>query len=116
MVPRFYQQMITILSDEINRLYKLFMKHHPDFKGKVSLFGHSLGSQLCFDILCHQIPECLKSEKEKVDIIKYKRSTPYGSEVSYNYKQLDFPVHTFFGKYINIYIYIFIYLYIINFF
>jgi hypothetical protein len=97
MVPRFYQQMITILSDEINRLYKLFMKHHPDFKGKVSLFGHSLGSQLCFDILCHQIPECLKSEKEKVDIIKYKRSTPYGSEVSYNYKQLDFPVHTFFA-------------------
>jgi len=97
MVPRFYQQMITILSDEINRLYKLFKKHHPDFNGKVSLFGHSLGSQLCFDILCHQIPECLKDENNNVDTIKYTRTSAYGSENSYNYKQLDFPVHTFFA-------------------
>lgn len=95
MTPRYYQQMITILTSELNRLYNLFMKHHPDFKGKVSLFGHSLGSQLCFDILCHQIPKMLN--KDKIDVVKYNRLTPYGNEVLYNFKQLDFPVHTFFA-------------------
>jgi len=106
MTPRYYQQMITILTSELNRLYNLFMKHHPDFKGKVSLFGHSLGSQLCFDILCHQIPKMLN--KDKIDVVKYNRLTPYGNEVLYNFKQLDFPVHTFFGKFIT-YIYTYIY-------
>jgi len=97
MIPRYYQQMISILADELNRLYKVFIQHHPDFNGKVSFFGHSLGSQLCFDLLCHQIPECLKKENGNVDVVKYNRLTPYGNEVSYNYKQLDFPVHTFFA-------------------
>ncbi|ORX43762.1 DDHD-domain-containing protein [Piromyces finnis] len=95
MTPRHYQQMITILSNEFNRLYKLFKKHHPDFNGKVSLFGHSLGSQLCFDILCHQIPEVLNTEK--VDIVNYNRLSPYGGEANYKFKQLDFPVENFFG-------------------
>ncbi|ORX87505.1 DDHD-domain-containing protein [Anaeromyces robustus] len=97
MIPRYYQQMISILADELNRLYKIFIQHHPDFNGKVSFFGHSLGSQLCFDLLCHQIPECLKKEKGNVDVVRYNRLTPYGNEVTYNYKQLDFPVHTFFA-------------------
>jgi len=97
MIPRYYQQMISILADELNRLYKIFMKHHPDFNGKVSFFGHSLGSQLCFDLLCHQIPECLKKESGNVEVVRYNRLTPYGNEVAYNYKQLDFPVHTFFA-------------------
>lgn len=28
---------------EINRLHTLFMQRNPEFKGKVSLSGHSLG-------------------------------------------------------------------------
>jgi len=95
MTPRYYQQMITILSTELNRLYKLFKKHHPDFNGKVSLFGHSLGSQLCFDVLCHQIPEVLNTEK--IDVVKFKKLSPYGGEAEYKFIQLDFPVETFFG-------------------
>jgi len=96
MTPRYYQQMITILSTELNRLYKLFKKHHPDFNGKVSLFGHSLGSQLCFDVLCHQIPEVLNTEK--IDVVKFKKLSPYGGEAEYKFIQLDFPVETFFGN------------------
>lgn len=30
------------------------MSLHPGFKGKIVLYGHSLGSLLSFDILCNQ--------------------------------------------------------------
>ena len=39
---------------ECNRVYKTFKQRNPDFKGKVSLIGHSLGSAIFFDILCQQ--------------------------------------------------------------
>lgn len=39
---------------ECNRVYKIFKQRNPDFKGKVSLIGHSLGSAILFDILCQQ--------------------------------------------------------------
>jgi hypothetical protein len=32
------------VAEECNRIYKLFKQRNPDFKGKVSLVGHSLGS------------------------------------------------------------------------
>jgi DDHD domain len=38
----------------MNRIYNLFRQRNPTFKGKVSLLGHSLGSAICFDILCRQ--------------------------------------------------------------
>jgi len=31
-----------------------FLKRNPGYSGKVSLYGHSLGSVLSYDILCHQ--------------------------------------------------------------
>jgi hypothetical protein len=43
-----------IVSEESNRIFKLFMKRNPDFKGKVHLVGHSLGSAILFDVLCQQ--------------------------------------------------------------
>jgi pimeloyl-ACP methyl ester carboxylesterase len=30
------------------------MERNPTFSGRVSLIGHSLGSAICFDILCRQ--------------------------------------------------------------
>ena len=39
---------------ECNRVYKTFKQRNPDFKGKVSFIGHSLGSAIFFDILCQQ--------------------------------------------------------------
>ena len=43
-----------IVQRECNRIYNLFLQRNPDFKGKVSLIGHSLGSAILFDILCRQ--------------------------------------------------------------
>jgi hypothetical protein len=48
------QTMINTITSEMNRLYKLFKERNPNFKGKVSIYGHSLGSILAFDILCNQ--------------------------------------------------------------
>ena len=44
----------SIVTDECNRIYELFRSRNPDFKGKVSIVGHSLGSAIVFDILCNQ--------------------------------------------------------------
>ena len=43
----------TVVS-ECNRVYKTFKERNPDFKGKISLIGHSLGSAIMFDVLCQQ--------------------------------------------------------------
>ncbi|XP_024439843.1 phospholipase SGR2 isoform X3 [Populus trichocarpa] len=47
---------ITLLqvSNQLNRLYLKFLKRNPGYDGKVSIYGHSLGSVLSYDILCHQ--------------------------------------------------------------
>jgi DDHD domain len=47
-------RIVHILQRECNRIYGLFCQRNPNFKGKVSLVGHSLGSALFFDLLCHQ--------------------------------------------------------------
>ena len=44
---------VTVLK-ECNRIYSLFRARNPNFKGKVSFIGHSLGSAIMFDILCRQ--------------------------------------------------------------
>ncbi|KAK3020710.1 hypothetical protein RJ639_047658 [Escallonia herrerae] len=42
------------VSNQLNRLYLKFLQRNPGYDGKVSLYGHSLGSVLSYDILCHQ--------------------------------------------------------------
>lgn len=54
------EQIAEIVLKESNRIYKLFIERNPDFKGKVHVIGHSLGSAIMFDILCRQ------KESEKV--------------------------------------------------
>lgn len=44
----------SIVLAESNRIYNLFRERNPEFKGKVSLIGHSLGSAIMFDMLCRQ--------------------------------------------------------------
>ncbi|KAJ5447843.1 hypothetical protein N7445_002664 [Penicillium cf. griseofulvum] len=44
----------NIVIQECNRILRLYRKQNPSFKGSVSLCGHSLGSAILFDILCHQ--------------------------------------------------------------
>ncbi|KAM7199403.1 phospholipase DDHD2 [Naviculisporaceae sp. PSN 640] len=48
------EQIADIVTKESNRIYKLFMERNPNFKGKVHVVGHSLGSAILFDILCRQ--------------------------------------------------------------
>jgi len=50
-----YREHISnIVLNESNRIYNLFRERNPEFNGKVSLVGHSLGSAVLFDILCRQ--------------------------------------------------------------
>ncbi|KAJ5286917.1 hypothetical protein N7478_002603 [Penicillium angulare] len=44
----------NIVKQECNRIVHLYKKRNPSFQGSVSLCGHSLGSAILFDILCHQ--------------------------------------------------------------
>ncbi|PHH79694.1 hypothetical protein CDD80_4059 [Ophiocordyceps camponoti-rufipedis] len=42
---------------EANRIVGLFRQRNAEFKGKVHLMGHSLGSAIFFDVLCRQKDE-----------------------------------------------------------
>ncbi|CAD0207024.1 unnamed protein product [Chrysodeixis includens] len=52
--PVFCQTIIDTVCKELNRIYSLFVQRNPSFKGGVSLGGHSLGSVILYDLLCHQ--------------------------------------------------------------
>ncbi|KAI3896503.1 hypothetical protein MKX03_015011 [Papaver bracteatum] len=54
MSPIYCQEIINSVSNQLNRLYLKFIKRNPGYDGKVSIYGHSLGSVLSYDILCHQ--------------------------------------------------------------
>ncbi|KAJ0080905.1 hypothetical protein Patl1_10713 [Pistacia atlantica] len=49
-----YALLLLQVSNQLNRLYLKFRKRNPGYDGKVSVYGHSLGSVLLYDILCHQ--------------------------------------------------------------
>ncbi|XP_047939773.1 phospholipase SGR2-like [Salvia hispanica] len=54
MSPIYCQEIIDSVSNQLNKLYLKFLKRNPGYDGKVSIYGHSLGSVLSYDILCHQ--------------------------------------------------------------
>ncbi|KAK9509366.1 hypothetical protein O3M35_006699 [Rhynocoris fuscipes] len=54
--PVFCERIVQAVGAEINRVYNLYMARNPGFRGGVSLGGHSLGSLILFDMLCHQRP------------------------------------------------------------
>ncbi|CAI2174844.1 19018_t:CDS:10 [Funneliformis geosporum] len=59
MTPKYRELMINTVTKEANRVYNLFIERNPKFVengGKISIYGHSLGSVLAFDVLCHQPP------------------------------------------------------------
>ncbi|KAI3714750.1 hypothetical protein L6452_21709 [Arctium lappa] len=84
MSPIYCQDIIDSVSNQLNMLYYKFLKRNPGYDGKVSLYGHSLGSVLSYDILCHQ--ETLTSpfpmEWMYKDEINYENSTPNDMESS----------------------------------
>lgn len=42
--PTYCQTIVDTVASEIDSLHTLFKKRHPDFKGAVSVVGHSLGN------------------------------------------------------------------------
>lgn len=54
MSPIYCQAIIDSVSNQLNRLYLKFLKRNPGYDGKISIYGHSLGSVLSYNILCHQ--------------------------------------------------------------
>jgi hypothetical protein len=62
-------QISKIVRDECNRIFELFKKRNPAFKGKVHVVGHSLGSAIFFDILSRQRES--KSTEEKKNPLRF---------------------------------------------
>ncbi|XP_034081619.1 SEC23-interacting protein [Gymnodraco acuticeps] len=52
--PTYCQTIMDTVSHEINRLYALFMQRNPNYRGRISVAGHSLGSLILFDLLSNQ--------------------------------------------------------------
>ncbi|MED6261277.1 S23-interacting protein [Ataeniobius toweri] len=52
--PTYCQTIMDTVALEINRLYALFMTRNPDYRGGISVAGHSLGSLILYDLLSNQ--------------------------------------------------------------
>ncbi|TMW60860.1 hypothetical protein Poli38472_000902 [Pythium oligandrum] len=55
--PRYGQLIIDTVTQQLNQKYRVFMEEHPKWNGKVSIFAHSLGSVISYDILTHKAGE-----------------------------------------------------------
>ncbi|KAF2435974.1 DDHD-domain-containing protein [Tothia fuscella] len=85
--PAYKGHITRIVLEEMNRIYKLFRERNPNFKGRVSLAGHSLGSAVIFDILCNQ----------KADKQPYRSSSGHHEHKDNRGIQLDFEVEDFYA-------------------
>ncbi|XP_067640001.1 mucin-17 isoform X2 [Eurosta solidaginis] len=52
--PKFCQKIMNRVASSMNEVYNKYRERHPEFNGGVSVSGHSLGSLIVFDLLCHQ--------------------------------------------------------------
>ncbi|KAM4038254.1 triacylglycerol hydrolase DDHD2 isoform 2-T2 [Anomaloglossus baeobatrachus] len=53
--PTYCQTIANTVCGEMNRIYRLFLERNPEFKGRISVTGHSLGSLILFDLLTNQV-------------------------------------------------------------
>ncbi|XP_008581025.1 PREDICTED: phospholipase DDHD2 isoform X4 [Galeopterus variegatus] len=76
--PTYCQTIVDTVASEMNRIYTLFLQRNPDFKGGVSIAGHSLGSLILFDILTNQKDSLgdIDSEKDSPNIVMDQGDTP----------------------------------------
>ncbi|XP_066595634.1 SEC23-interacting protein isoform X2 [Prorops nasuta] len=67
--PVYCQTIMDTVGSEMNKLFARFKERNPEFKGGVYLGGHSLGSLILFDLLCHQkpLPEEYHTENNTVE-------------------------------------------------
>jgi len=50
----FGQTIYDEVGSKLNKSYSQFLRENPDFAGDVSIYAHSLGSLICYDLLSHQ--------------------------------------------------------------
>lgn len=81
------EQISKIVLHECNRIYRLFKERNPEFKGKVHLVGHSLGSAILFDMLCRQKAEA--KHKEARGAMRF-WSSPEPKETHHRDSELQF--------------------------
>lgn len=85
-----------IVQRECNRVYRLFMLRNPNFNGKVSMIGHSLGSAILFDILCRQKDDApIKSVSRRQKKFGQRTGSSFGDQHVPDLG-LDFDVEDFF--------------------
>ena len=68
--PRYRGQILRGITSKLNMAWKEFRRRRPKFGGKVSVFSHSLGSVLMYDLLCkrfHDDQRLLESENMRID-------------------------------------------------
>ncbi|RLN73844.1 hypothetical protein BBJ28_00019629 [Nothophytophthora sp. Chile5] len=59
--PRYGQLIVDSVTQQLNEKYRVFMDEHPGWDGKASIFAHSLGSMIAYDILTHKPGEVSNS-------------------------------------------------------
>ncbi|KAJ3312040.1 hypothetical protein HDV04_003427 [Boothiomyces sp. JEL0838] len=64
MTPKYRQEMIQHVSTEINRVYRIYKQKNPQFNGTISIYGHSLGSVIAYDIATTQKSQYSYREKQ----------------------------------------------------
>lgn len=85
-----------IVQRECNRVYHLFLERNPSFSGKVSLIGHSLGSAILFDILCHQKEQNQLSLDLNKQNRRRSRASSMMKQTNNRNLELDFEVEDFY--------------------
>ncbi|CCD70557.1 Intracellular phospholipase A1 [Caenorhabditis elegans] len=79
--PLFRTEIVRGVVSQLNRTYKLFKANNPQFNGHVSVFGHSLGSVICYDVLTQYSPLMLFDKYVTKSIDEYlKRDDTNASE------------------------------------
>ncbi|VDK78447.1 unnamed protein product [Onchocerca ochengi] len=49
--PLYRNEIMEGLIRSLNNVYSLFIENYPDFDGSISIYAHSLGSVMCYDLL-----------------------------------------------------------------
>lgn len=69
--PLFRTEIVRGVTTQLNKTYKLFKANNPHFNGHISIFGHSLGSVICYDILTQYSPLMLYDKYVTKSIDEY---------------------------------------------
>ena len=79
-----------IVVNECNRVYRTFRDRHPEFKGKVSLVGHSLGSAILFDVLCQQKHEPSSRARSRTSSLRDPSTTKAQKKLALKFEVEDY--------------------------